>query len=150
MIKVNEAEILLIGDDPLLHHCVKEVISQYTFQYRLWHAESGQRALNYIFSRGEFFTLGKRKAPRLVIVSSSISDMHAKIFTGSVKKNEITKAVPVIIVAAKKDEADKINFYRLGANSYLLKPAADNDFMTLIKKVMDYWLLLNQSAANIE
>jgi two-component system response regulator len=150
MIKINEAEVLLAGNDSLLQAHVQEVINQYTPQFNLWYTDSGQRALNYIFSRGEFFTLKKRTAPRLVIVSLNLNDISGKVFLASVKNNEITKAVPVIVVGSKKDDIDKINFYRLGVNSYLVRPVIESDFRPLIKKVMDYWLFVNQPAATIE
>ncbi len=60
------------------------------------------------------------------------------------KNNEKTKVIPVIILTSSKEETDIIRSYKLGVNSYIVKPVDFNKFVDAIKDVGLYWLLLNQ------
>ena len=54
------------------------------------------------------------------------------------KKPELA-TMPVIILTSSSADADVEAAYRLGANSYFSKPAANEDLTSLMKLLHDYW-----------
>ena len=60
-----------------------------------------------------------------------------------IKTSEGLKRVPVIILTSSNDEGDLIMSYDNGANSYLVKPASFEEFMSVVNTLGQYWLTLN-------
>lgn len=61
-----------------------------------------------------------------------------------IKSDERTKIIPVVLLTSSKEDKDIIDSYKLGVNSYIVKPV---DFGNFVKAVSDlglYWLLVNQ------
>jgi two-component system, response regulator len=61
-----------------------------------------------------------------------------------VKSYELTKATPVIMLTSSKEDPDIQRCYKLGANSYIVKPVNFESFTQAIRNLGFYWLLLNQ------
>ena len=61
-----------------------------------------------------------------------------------IRTDERTKLLPVVILTTSSEDRDKIESYRLGANSYVRKPVDFNQFTDAVKQLGLYWLLLNE------
>jgi DNA-binding response OmpR family regulator len=62
-----------------------------------------------------------------------------------IKTNEKTKTVPVVILTSSKEENDIIESYKLGVNSYIVKPVNFDSFIKAVADAGLYWVLLNQN-----
>ena len=60
-----------------------------------------------------------------------------------VKASEL-KQVPVVVMTSSNEERDVLESYRLGVNSYIVKPVQFEDFMETVSKIGLYWLLTNR------
>jgi len=58
--------------------------------------------------------------------------------------NERTMLIPIVILTSSKEERDLIRSYRLGANSYVVKPLDFNQFSEAVRQLGLYWLLWNE------
>ena len=61
-----------------------------------------------------------------------------------VRADERTRKVPVVVLTSSREDADVAAAYRLGANSYIVKPVEFEAFMHAVGEVGLYWLLLNE------
>jgi two-component system response regulator len=62
----------------------------------------------------------------------------------SIRQNELTRLLPVVILTSSAEEKDKLNGYKLGANSYVRKPVQFDQFVEAIKHLGLYWLIWNE------
>jgi two-component system response regulator len=60
------------------------------------------------------------------------------------KSNDATKTIPVVIMTSSKEEQDIISSYKLGVNSYVVKPVDFEGFAKAVSQLGLYWLLTNQ------
>jgi len=61
-----------------------------------------------------------------------------------IKNNPRTKAIPVVILTASREERDLVNGYQLGVNAYIQKPVDFEQFRQIVKQLGMFWLVVNQ------
>jgi DNA-binding NarL/FixJ family response regulator len=52
--------------------------------------------------------------------------------------------IPIVVLTSSKQESDIIESYRVGVNSYIVKPVDFDKFVAAVRDLGMYWLLLNQ------
>jgi AmiR/NasT family two-component response regulator len=60
------------------------------------------------------------------------------------KADERTQAVPVVVLTSSSEEHDLAESYRLGVNSYVVKPVDFGRFMESVGSLGLYWMHVNQ------
>jgi len=63
------------------------------------------------------------------------------------RDNEHTRTIPVVVLTSSKEESDIAASYQLGANSFVSKPVAFDEFNNTVAELGRYWLLLNKIPA---
>jgi DNA-binding response OmpR family regulator len=53
--------------------------------------------------------------------------------------------MPVVVLTSSDEQKDRLESYSLGANSYVRKPVAFDDFREAVRQLHLYWLLLNET-----
>ena len=61
-----------------------------------------------------------------------------------IRSNPKFKSIPVIMVTSSREEKDLVESYKLGANSYVVKPVDIVQFIDAIKVLGQYWAVINQ------
>jgi DNA-binding NtrC family response regulator len=120
----NAVEILLVEDNPQDAEMAIRALKKNNLANHLIHVKDGEEALDFIFTRGAF------------------SDRKGK-------SNPNTKTIPVVVLTSSKEENDMVESYKLGVNSYIVKPVDFDKFINCIKDLGMYWLVVNQLPNNI-
>jgi len=63
----------------------------------------------------------------------------------SLRADERTKTVPVVILTSSNEHRDRIRGYNLGVNSYIVKPVEFDKFADAVAEIGLYWVLMNKS-----
>jgi len=61
-----------------------------------------------------------------------------------VKADLRTQTIPVVVLTSSREERDIVESYKLGVNSYIVKPVDFEQFSEAVRNLGLYWLLLNQ------
>jgi CheY-like chemotaxis protein len=60
------------------------------------------------------------------------------------KADERTKVIPVVVLTSSAEEQDVLVSYKLGVNSYLVKPVEFSAFTDVITQTGLYWAVMNR------
>jgi CheY-like chemotaxis protein len=140
----EQTEILLVEDNPndlelALHALRREKLANHIDVVR-----DGEEALDYLFCRGAYSARKLANPPRLVLLDLKLPKVDGLEVLRQLKGNPATKAIPVVILTASKEETDLLQGYMNGANSYIQKPVDFDQFRETVKQIGLFWLLVNQ------
>jgi len=62
-----------------------------------------------------------------------------------IKSDPRTKAIPVVVLTSSREQSDVVESYKLGVNSYIVKPVNFEAFAIAMQQLGLYWMLLNQA-----
>lgn len=82
--------------------------------------------------------------PRLVLLDLHLPKVSGLQVLGQVRAASRTRTLPVVVLTSSAETPDVQSAYRLGANSYLVKPVAYEAFSERVAALGLYWLLHNE------
>ena len=139
----KEAIILLVEDNPMDVELIMDAFKEARLGNRIQVARDGREALDYLFGRGDYADRHQYPVPHIVLLDLKLPGIDGHEVLKQVKQAKGLKRLPIIILTSSKDEGDRAMSYDNGANSYLVKPVSFEDFIDVVKKVSEYWLVLN-------
>jgi CheY-like chemotaxis protein len=140
----NEVEILLVEDNPNDAELAMRALKKNNLANKLFRVCDGEEALDFIFARGPFKSREKLNIPRLILLDLKLPKINGLEVLKVIKNDPITKIIPVVVLTSSKEENDMIESYRLGVNSYIVKPVDFDKFIESVRNIGFYWLLLNK------
>jgi len=141
----HEVEILLIEDNPEEAELTIRGLKKYNLANKLLHIDDGEEALEFIFSTGRYAENKAPLHPKLILLDLKLPKVDGLQILREIKANEATKTIPVAVLTSSKEEKDIIESYKLGVNSYIVKPVNFESFTKAVSELGLYWVILNQS-----
>lgn len=139
----HEIQILLIEDNPHEAELTIRSLRKSNLANHLKHIDDGEEALAYLFPAED---AGLRLLqPKLILLDLKLPKVDGLEILRKVKENEWTRLIPVVVLTSSKEERDIIESYKLGVNSYIVKPVNFESFARAVSELGMYWLLLNQT-----
>lgn len=149
MIPLDEVEILIVEDNPNDAEMALRAFRQSNLTNKILVVEDGEQALDFVFSRGKFSAKEVNSKPRIILLDLKLPKVDGLEVLRALKSREETRVIPIIILTSSKEESDIIESYRLGVNSYIVKPVDFDKFVNAVKELGLYWLLLNQQPSSL-
>ncbi len=118
------ANILVVEDEPAIQELLALNLQQ-----------AGHNALRAM-SVEQAQLLMRETLPDLIILDWMLPGMSGIDFARRLKSDEYTKAIPIIMLTAKSEEADKIRGLDVGADDYVTKPFSPRELLARIKAVL--------------
>ena len=140
----NEVEILLVEDNPNDAELTMRALKKHKLANNVIHACDGEEALDFLFARGAFAERKLENGPKVVILDLKLPKVDGLEVLRAMKADPRTKVIPVVVLTSSTVEKDIIESYKLGVNSYIVKPVDFEKFVSAVKDLGMYWLLLNQ------
>ena len=107
----------------------------------------GEEALDYLLCRNQYAGRDPSRPPKLVLLDIKMPKVDGIEVLRQIKSSPHLKQVPVVVMTSSNEERDVVESYRLGANSYIVKPVAFDVFLDTVSKVDLYWMLTNRMPA---
>jgi CheY-like chemotaxis protein len=106
-------------------------------------AHDGQEAMDFLYSRGAY-TGRPSTAPALVLLDLKMPRVDGREVLRVMREDPALRTVPAVILTSSKEEADLLETYRLGANAYVVKPVAFDEFINAVGRLGIFWVSLNE------
>lgn len=107
-------------------------------------ARDGAEALEFIFCEGSHAARKVEDTPKLILLDLKLPKVDGLEVLERIKNDPRTRHIPVVILTSSKEQVDVVKSYKLGVNSYIVKPVNFEGFTTAVQELGMYWLLLNQ------
>jgi two-component system, response regulator len=137
-------EILLVEDNPNDLELAIHALRKNHLANRIQVARDGQEALDFVFCRGAYNGRLLRNGPRIILLDLKLPKVDGLDVLREIKREEATRSIPVVIMTSSREERDLVESYRLGVNSYIIKPVDFTQFTEAVRQLGFYWLLLNK------
>ena len=138
-----DADIFLVEDNPNDAELLMRVLKKRNVSNKIVHVKDGAEALDYIFRSGPYEGQ-KGNYPKVIFLDLKLPKVDGLEVLKKIRADDRTKMIPVVMLTSSKEEKDVVESYRLGVNSYVVKPVDFEKFADAISEVGFYWLLLNQ------
>jgi CheY-like chemotaxis protein len=137
-------EILLVEDSRADAEMTLRTLKKRGIANHIEWVRNGVEALDYLYCRGTYAdrTSGH---PRLVLLDLKMPLMDGLQVLEHMKADPHLLTIPVVMMTSSREEGDLLASYRLGANSYIVKPVDFDAFAEMVTEVGMYWMISNQT-----
>ena len=133
------AEILLVEDNPsyveLTLRALREIAKN---SVRVDIAGDGERALEMLLAPNA------KRRPRLVILDIKLPKLNGLEVLRRLRGSEETRFLPVVMLTSSRVPNDVAESYRLGANSFVVRPMNFPTYLRVLGDIINYWLSINE------
>ena len=143
----NGVEILLVEDNPRDVEMTIRALKKRNLANHIQVVKDGAEALDFLFATGSYANRDANHVPKVVLLDLKLPKVSGMEVLKRIKAEESTKTIPVVVLTSSQEERDMIESYRLGVNSYIVKPVDFDNFSTAIGELGFYWLLVNKPLA---
>jgi len=140
----SEIEILLVEDNLSDAEMTMRALKKKNISNNIIHLKDGAEALDFVFGTGQYEGRNIDKKPKIILLDLKMPKVNGIEVLQTLKSDERTKTIPVVVLTSSKEDPDIKTCYSLGVNSYIVKPVGFENFSTAIADLGVYWLLLNQ------
>lgn len=133
-------DILLVEDDPDHAELTITALQGNGLINKIRWVKDGEEALDFLYQRGNYL---QAERPGLIILDLKLPKVDGLEVLGKIKKDDLLKLIPVIILTTSSRDEDIAKAYQDGVNSYITKPVDFKEFAQKIKEIKLYWILTN-------
>jgi two-component system response regulator len=137
--------ILLVEDNPDDVKLTLRALKKNNIMNEVVVAQDGVEALEYMFGEGKYAGRDATVMPQVVLLDLKMPKMDGLEMLQRLRADKRTHLQPVVILTTSSEDKDRIDSYKLGANSYIRKPVDFNQFAEAVQQLGLYWLVLNES-----
>jgi CheY-like chemotaxis protein len=142
---MNPMEILLVEDNPADVELTLRALKKHNLTNRVQVVSDGVLALDYLFGTGTFAGQKRPLPPKVVFLDLKLPKVDGREVLRRMKTDPKTRIIPVVALTSSKEESDIVDSYKLGINSYVVKPLDFDKFVEAVSELGLYWVLLNQA-----
>ena len=136
-------DILLVEDNPDDVELTRRAFRKAKLANPIFVVSDGAEALDFLFRTGAY--AGRLPhTPKVVLLDLKLPKMDGLEVLRRIKGDERTRVIPVVVLTSSREESDVVESYKLGVNSYIVKPVDFEQFLAAVERLGLYWLLLNE------
>src|SRR5688572_11359265 len=141
----QEVEILIIEDNPYDAELAIRALQKQNLANKLVHLSDGAEALEFIFGTGEYAGRNVENTPKVIFLDLKMPKVDGLEVLQQIKADVRTRLIPIVILTSSAEDPDIKRSYELGANSYIVKPVAFENFAKTISELGLYWMVINKT-----
>jgi two-component system response regulator len=137
-------ELVLVEDNPQDLELVLRALKKANISNTIHVARDGAEALEFIFCEGAHSGRAISDVPKVVLLDLKLPKVDGLEVIRRMKSDPRTSFIPIVVLTSSREQQDVVKSYKLGVNSYIVKPVNFESFATAVRDLGLYWLLMNQ------
>jgi len=144
MSEFQQVEILYAEDNPADAELTLRTLKEKKIANNIVWVQDGAAALDFIRMQGKYH--GRMGGmPKMILLDLKMPKVDGIDVLKAIKSEPATQAIPVVIMTSSHEETDLVKTYKLGVNSYIVKPVDFDKFAQVVSEVGLYWLVSNKA-----
>ncbi len=120
---MDKKKILIADDEQSIRLLVRRLLSQ---NYIVLEASDGEEAID----------IARREKPDLILMDIMMPKVDGYTACYQIKKDQATKAIPVVMLTGVGHELNKKLSFEVGAKGYITKPFSLQDLLDVIRPLL--------------
>jgi two-component system, response regulator len=137
-------EILMVEDNDNDAEMALRALKKNNISNKVTRLKDGEEALDFLFGKGDYKGRNIHNLPKVILLDLKMPKVDGLEVLKAVRSNKDTEKVPIVMLTSSREERDVVEGYKLGVNSFIVKPVEFNSFMEAVKDIGIYWVLLNE------
>jgi two-component system, response regulator len=142
---VREDTILLVEDNPDDELMTRRTLRKNNIRNEVVVARDGAEALEYLFATGRHEGRDPDSMPQVILLDLELPKVGGLEVLRRIRADGRTRLLPTVVFTSSEEQADVIDGYGLGANSYIKKPVDASEFRAAVGQLGMYWMVLNET-----
>lgn len=143
MQKASQIDVLLVEDSPSDAELTRRALQKNNLANTLSWVRDGAEALDFIYCRGRYAERGGNER-MIILLDLKLPKLDGLQVLERLKGDPATRSIPIVVLTSSAEDRDLEEAYRLGANSYLVKPVEFGAFVEVVSSAGFYWLIENR------
>lgn len=132
--------ILIAEDDKDDQLLCQEALNEAGFGSGVEFVSDGQQLMDDLRRRAAGGSNGESRLPDLILLDLNMPKKDGREALGEIKSDPLLKRIPVVVLTTSKAEADVLQSYDCGANSFVTKPFTYDGLYGLMTALTNYWV----------
>jgi CheY-like chemotaxis protein len=86
--------------------------------------------------------------PIVILLDNKMPKVSGIEVLKTIKADPVLRIIPVVVLTSSREAPDLAEFYRSGANAYVVKPVGYEEFMRAVGQLGVFWAALNELPAD--
>ena len=141
----DQALFLLVEDNPDHVLLLQRAFKRAKILNPLQVVRSGEEAIEYLAGKGKYSNRAEFPPPALVLLDLKMPGIDGFDLLRWIRHEQGMAGLRVVVLTTSDDARDVDRAYKLGANSFLVKPTDFDRFVEISQALNGYWVWLDES-----
>ncbi len=149
---MEERKLLIIEDDPDHAELILDIFESENVKNEVLLMKDGQEVVDFL-TKGRSNeqhsqsdseeTVGDQSRIGLIILDLNLPKVNGMDVLKYLKNNPRFSTIPIVVLSTSEDQKTIFEAYKNGANGYITKPVAYDEFVSKIESLIEYWFMTN-------
>ena len=136
IVREKVLRILLVEDSAAQAVLTRRALTDSSYNSEVTHARDGVEALAMLRREGKYADFER---PDLIFLDLNMPRKDGRQVLGEMREDQDLVSIPVVVLTTSEDDDDIREAFRLGTNSYIVKPVELKKFFTVVEETQHYW-----------
>jgi len=134
----EKTNVLFIEDNDMDFELAKRAFRLAKLNNRILRHSTSKAVLDML-EKNSAGTLSAKERPSLIFLDLNMPDLNGQEILRIIRNDETMKSIPIIILSGQGDQSTINKLYKMGANSFMVKPMNFDDLIAFFQLIREYW-----------